>query len=265
MSTKGGDYSHWNGDPTFKGDTFAFLKCTEGVGYDDGGWLTRNQPIARETVDVAGWYHFGRDGGGSAQAKEFLDIAQPKSGELLALDWEWASGEMNATQAADFCVEIRSAWSGPLLVYSVDTFLAKYAPLPADVLDCDLWYVAWGSHVKPVGWTDWKVKQIGLRDGHDDNEFNGSLEDLKAYAGGDDMALNGKELDALAFVFGQKYRVKNGPDKRDTCTIVSSDGVDRTESAQLGFDDKDADISSRSSQGEPAPHSHPFAGSTDPV
>jgi hypothetical protein len=63
---------------------------------------------------------------------------------------------------------------------------------------------------------------------------------------GSDMAssLNSNELGALAYVFGQKERTKGNP-KPANGSYKGSDGGNYTNSAQLGWDDKDAEIAAR--------------------
>jgi N-acetylmuramoyl-L-alanine amidase len=68
------------------------------------------------------------------------------------------------------------------------------------------------------------------------------LDDIKVPWEEDDMALNDKELSALAYTFGQKERA--GGDVRPT-KYESSDGKSRVKAAQAGWDDKDAEMAAR--------------------
>lgn len=85
---KGVDVSSYQPEafPT-KGHDFVFIKATEGVSYTNPK-LTAQTTHARKAGLVVGFYHFVRDGSMKAQADYFLSKANPKTGDILALDWE---------------------------------------------------------------------------------------------------------------------------------------------------------------------------------
>jgi len=73
---------------------FAFLKATEGVSFRDA-FYKANRAGAKRAGLAVGAYHFGRPGGadGRREADFFLEVAQPKPGELRpVLDLEASDG-----------------------------------------------------------------------------------------------------------------------------------------------------------------------------
>jgi GH25 family lysozyme M1 (1,4-beta-N-acetylmuramidase) len=66
---------------------FVFVKATEGTGYINPKHAAQVS-TARAHGLVVGHYHFARPGSMSLQAQYFMTHAAPKTGDLLAFDWE---------------------------------------------------------------------------------------------------------------------------------------------------------------------------------
>lgn len=97
---QGIDYYRGDGSPSFKGDDFAFIKCTEGTGYRDPNYTRERARIYSQGL-VFGCYHFFHPGAISEQVDFFLSIAQPAPGDVLFLDLEEENGNWSGISAAD--------------------------------------------------------------------------------------------------------------------------------------------------------------------
>jgi GH25 family lysozyme M1 (1,4-beta-N-acetylmuramidase) len=95
------DVSHWQGEIDWAsvardGKRFAFMKATDGVDYVDPTFA-RNRAEARDNGLAVGAYHFARPdprrGDARREARHFVDVADPRPGDLLpVLDLETSSG-----------------------------------------------------------------------------------------------------------------------------------------------------------------------------
>jgi GH25 family lysozyme M1 (1,4-beta-N-acetylmuramidase) len=112
---RGIDVSHWQGSIDWigavgDGYTFVFAKATEGATLTDPTYPI-NRAGALGTGMRVGAYHFARPGGSGdaaivasaiAQADHFVDVAQPRAGDLPpVLDLE-ATGNLSATALAEW-------------------------------------------------------------------------------------------------------------------------------------------------------------------
>jgi Glycosyl hydrolases family 25 len=105
MGIYGQDWSSYqSATPDCDNLAFAFVKVTQGLGYTNPNWQAQRAHAASAGL-VVGLYHYP-DMANSPQteADHFLTVAQPGSGELVALDWEgYDAANLNvpkATQAA---------------------------------------------------------------------------------------------------------------------------------------------------------------------
>jgi len=88
MTLKGIDVSsHQSTEFATAGLSFVIVKATEGVSYANPRHAAQ-VAHARAGSLVVGHYHFARPGSVSAQIDHFLRHANPRGGDLLALDWE---------------------------------------------------------------------------------------------------------------------------------------------------------------------------------
>ena len=103
------DLSHYNGNnldfaaAAESGIDAIIHKATQGLAFIDPRHAI-NRDAARAVGLLVGSFHFGTDEDGAAQARYFLDNAQPRPDDLLALDFEAnsAGSTMTPQQARDF-------------------------------------------------------------------------------------------------------------------------------------------------------------------
>ncbi len=188
------------------GASFAYVKATEG--------LTYKNPFYRQQYDgsaaaglVRGAYHFARpeNSGGTVQADNFVDSggAWTPDGKTLpgALDIEHPP-----TQGAPICYGLGQSDMVAWISAFVERYRARTGRYPAIYTTTDWWSQCTGdsdafakksplwianyngtAHPLPKGWTGytvWQSARSGPLPG-DQDVFNGSLEDLRAFAKGD--------------------------------------------------------------------------------
>jgi lysozyme len=145
----------------------AFLKATEGVGFEDA-WFERNREAAGDAGIVTGAYHFARPDTVSsrrdaeAEAGWFLNVARPRRGDLLpALDFETPG--LPPPALADWALawlrRVAAAVGERPFFYTYPSFYAeRLAPCATRLGDRSLlWLAAWGPNdgrphaVHPIG------------------------------------------------------------------------------------------------------------------
>lgn len=95
---KGIDVSSYQSTFDTDGISFVIIKATEGRSYVNPR-LTAQTKRARDGGCVVGFYHFLWPGNITAQAEYFVSKAPEKSGDLLAVDWEWTGDRTRASNA----------------------------------------------------------------------------------------------------------------------------------------------------------------------
>lgn len=95
---KGIDVSSYQSTFDTDGISFVIIKATEGRSYVNPR-LTAQTKRARDGGCVVGFYHFLWPGNITAQAEYFVSKAPEKSGDLLAVDWEWTGDRTAASNA----------------------------------------------------------------------------------------------------------------------------------------------------------------------
>ena len=217
MNTIGCDVSFWQGEIDFHkmkaaGAEFVFIKASQGgpgvIFMDDRFW--RNWKAAKEAGLLRGAYHFA-DYRHSAreQAEFFAHLLMDDPGELPpVLDYELKDGwptpsRQNNLNWIDEFVEYFNFSGGKRPLFYCNTGFLKYNlpnPLNHWILDHDLW-IAWYPNLwarlnkrVPIvdpwdKWTFWQHtahgngKKYGVSSGNVDmNYFNGTVEELQAYA-----------------------------------------------------------------------------------
>lgn len=138
-------------------------KATDGMKYIDSEYDHREKR-ARAVGLLWGAYHFMQNGNGVDQCKRFLDVVQPASDTLLAVDWETPlAGRKPATlaQVNDFARTLIEECGGGLL-YSGWSFLNDARVTPdMSIAKLHLWGARYapGFGKVPHGWSDWLVWQ----------------------------------------------------------------------------------------------------------
>lgn len=96
---KGIDVSGWNAaDYPTKGQSFVFVKATEGVTYVNPKQKAQTA-TARSAKIVLGFYHFLHPGKIKEQAAFFVDRCLSVQGDMLVCDWETPQGARGASNA----------------------------------------------------------------------------------------------------------------------------------------------------------------------
>ncbi|MEU3741111.1 MULTISPECIES: glycoside hydrolase family 25 protein [unclassified Streptomyces] len=95
---KGIDVSSYQSTFDTDGISFVIIKATEGRSYVNPR-LTAQVKRARDGGCVVGFYHFLWPGNITAQAEYFVNKSPEKSGDLLAVDWEWTGEHTRASNA----------------------------------------------------------------------------------------------------------------------------------------------------------------------
>ena len=191
---------------TFKhdiaGQQFTFVKASEGTGYKNpyfkSEWkiLGKDVKSGAEALRVA--YHFlspGTAANGIAQAKAFLAAVGVKGklagGTRLALDWEAGALKTPAVLkgAADYLHKVTGQW--PIVYTSSSQMSAAMHAVP----HAPRWEANYGPNFKGIANEGGKIlpnkKDVfdqysdgrGYGRPYDMNVYNGSLEDLRKFAG----------------------------------------------------------------------------------
>ncbi len=198
MPARGVDISRYQAGVDFKqaqasGVSFTFVKATESTGIVDAAFAS-HWSLAKQVGLLRGAYHFFRPREDAiAQARWFLaQLSDP--GELPpALDVEVNDGVPGSDIVAG-----ASAWvdyvtprlSRPL-IYTSPSFWNALPGTASLALKADLWVAHWGA-TEPAtvnGWLRWMFWQRsnqanvpGIRNDVDEDCFNGSLAQLRAFS-----------------------------------------------------------------------------------
>jgi lysozyme len=201
---QGVDVSHYEGTIDWaqvhgSGIDFAFIKATESTDFIDPNFATNWQEAGAAGV-VRGAYHFFRpEVDPVAQADYFIATAGiPLPGDLpLTLDLEVTDTDTaaeTAQSALTFLARVAAQTGRTPIVYTSQSFYGSTLGAPAGFGGYTLWVANWQVTCPnlPTAWSGWQFWQ------HADNgtvagitgtanvdldEFNGTLADLKGFAG----------------------------------------------------------------------------------
>lgn len=225
---KGVDVSHSNGKIDWvqaksEGIQFVFVKATEGTTFVDPNFHT-NWTGLRAAGIVRGAYHYFRPNVSASDQASFVanTVGALEANDLpIVCDFEELDGvsSSNAIAAAiEFMNDVTKLTGKQAIVYTFPKFLSSYGGL----VKYPLWAASYGHSCPtlPPGFKAWDFWQTadqgGVANVHstvDQDEFNGSLEDLLAYAnrsagdghanisdaGSDGVAATSCTLDGRAF------------------------------------------------------------------
>ena len=196
------DISHHNGLVDWAaikaaGVQFAYLKCTEGLGYFDP-MFTKNVVEAKRVGILVGAYHFFHPNvEAGAQARFFLSKLNGLYLDLIpCCDWEVHDGLGEAAQVGQvkaFVDVLETAIGKKPMIYTGKWFMDEVqARGPGPLLDWLAQYPLWLSDYSPQSvavprpWTTYKVLQYtetgvlqGVIGKFDLNEYVGDIADLK--------------------------------------------------------------------------------------
>jgi lysozyme len=184
-------------------EEFAFVKATEGLtGNYDNPWFGRDFDGAKGAGLVVGSYHFADPNlpavdDAVGEARHYWDVIKSRQGAGVlppALDIEKAKGLTQAqlrTWIGSFMTEIQRLSGRTPILYTYPSFWD--ASVATDSFSgYPLWIANYGvsSPRIPGGWTGWKLWQYtstarvtGISGDVDRNYYNGTLTQLKAWAG----------------------------------------------------------------------------------
>ena len=182
------DYYEGNGSPSLDGLAFALHKATEGLHATDSAYASEIARI-RTKVPIPGSYHFAwPTEDAKQQVGHYLTVAQPKAGELLALDLEpypdrrnfgsMSWGQIDAWQQT-FLSELHDATGGRNRV-GLYVDVNTWSWLPSGTHGDFLWIAEYGVTAPHAhGWNLWQQSANGI---DKDVALFDSAEAMKAWA-----------------------------------------------------------------------------------
>jgi GH25 family lysozyme M1 (1,4-beta-N-acetylmuramidase) len=201
----GVDVSGWQGTSInwssvrAAGKVFAFAKASEGTGFTDASFA-HNWPGMRNAGLLRGAYHFFRPGSDpTTQADHFVDVINANGGMVAGDLPPVADVEVSDSQAAStviarlrvFLDRVQARTGRLPLIYTANFFWGEYLGNP-NFSNYPLWVANYGPSCPylPNAWSNWRFWQYsdnatvsGIPGGVDADMFNGTLDDLRAFAG----------------------------------------------------------------------------------
>lgn len=260
-TVKGLDVSHWQGSIDFAkvkadGYRFVFMKATEGTSYVDDTF-EKNWAAAKKAGLIRGAYHFFRPKyDGVAQAKHFASVMGTLTDSDLppVLDLEVQDGVSDATviaRAKAFLAELEKRSGKKPVIYTGYFFTSLGSP--SGFSGYPLWVAHWGvscPNLPAGGWKTWKFWQFtdhanvsGIGGAVDANRFNGTLEDLIAFAKGPDHEVSG-ELESVSCDAAKGWAFDADTPAKALTVSVYADGNHDTGTlvGKMTADDKRSDL-----------------------
>ncbi|MFZ5633837.1 MAG: glycoside hydrolase family 25 protein [Bacillota bacterium] len=200
-NSQGTDVSHWQGDIKWNlvkndGVSFAFIKATEGVDYEDRKF-SKNLKEAKEAGILVGAYHFCTPSSvedAVNEAGHFINVITKYGGfDVLDLppviDIEKNQGltkEQVSKIVRTWVEKVKAETKVQPVIYSYTYFIRDY--LDESLSDIPLWLAHYDSKQPPnsSGWESWLFLQYtdkgqvgGINGNVDLNEFNGGQTELE--------------------------------------------------------------------------------------
>ncbi|HVY47416.1 MAG TPA: GH25 family lysozyme [Minicystis sp.] len=187
------------------GRVFAFIRVSDGTGHLDSTFA-HNWAAAKSAGVIRGAYQFFRASeDGTAQANVLLShMGTLQAGDLPPVaDVEVSDGVGPSTlnaQLAKWVARIKSATGKTPIIYTSPGLWPSLSG-SSSFKGETMWVANWGPSCPglPSPWTSWKFWQYsdsghvsGIPDTVDLDKFNGTLEDLKAWAGSSGGSSGGK-------------------------------------------------------------------------
>ena len=205
MTSHGCDLSHHNPTPaSFTPWSFAFFRASYGFTVDESA--ERHAAVARATnpLILLGAYHYLTDHSGHAQADLLLTREAQLGGDLMiAVDVEdlpdappWPRA-MYAVILLDF-VQRCTARERRCFVYASSAFIAQlFAAAPHTMRSvaalAHLWLADWTApYPTPAPWLTHAILQDGLLHDVDHDVFDGTVEQLREFAGLGEATITGE-------------------------------------------------------------------------
>lgn len=200
-STPGIDVSAYNVDIDWPsvargGVRFVFIKATQGSSFFDDSSFPAQWAASKRVGLVRGAYHFLTLADGAEQARNFLSHVKLEAGDLPpVLDIEVRGGDPreHAKNAVAFLAAVDAALHRKAIIYAGYTDLAALLEAAPALAKYPVWIASYGVAVPEVPgtgtkWTFWQYSYRGAVSGIsgsvDLDRFNGSLDELRAFAAG---------------------------------------------------------------------------------
>jgi len=169
---QGIDISIWqNYLPAIKGLSFAFARASVAGSLDQS--YGKHRLAIRKAGLILGAYHYLVYGpGGARQAELFLSAAG--DADILAMDIESSALKYPQTgRSFIYNLKKMDKKKRPILLYS------SQGTWPGDLGQDANWVARWGSMEPTIPWKFWQYQGVTV----DRDYFNGTLSELKAFAG----------------------------------------------------------------------------------
>ena len=208
---KGIDVSRWQDDKSTpqrmnfsmavdQGTEFVFIKASQSIWADRD--ILYNWDSARRAGLLRGAYHFLTwDTSPERQAEFMWGLLESDPGELpMVVDYEWwANNPPNAsTILRKFVARLKAISGKTPMIYTSDGYWRGDKIAWSLTQECDLWVASYRNEPPPrmpAGWSNWRIwqwtsKGDGWAHGAESREldlnyFNGTSEELRAWAGTD--------------------------------------------------------------------------------
>lgn len=169
---KGIDVSHYNGDIDWKqvkdaGYSFVYVKSTEGISYDDPGYVDRAKGALQAGLHC-GAYHFARPSATNsavAEAKHFCTWHNKVAFDLkpvLDLEYSRLSASETVQWALDFISHVKSEINKDVILYTGEWFMNPFGAEADKLAHIPLWISYYSPSAPPdlAKWNEWTIWQF---------------------------------------------------------------------------------------------------------
>ncbi len=253
-TTPGIDVSRWQGEINWgmvaaAGYRFAIIRATVGNYYTDPRFYDNWSGARGAGLLVSAYHVVTPEHSAESQIARFFDVLDGRKANLpLALDVELSRGISPAgiTACVKDCLrEVKQEDGRKPIIYTAKWFWNHQVLESPQWSEYDLWVAHYGvsSPTLPAGWEEWKFWQHtdkgqlpGIAAETDVNWFNGSYDDLLAYANVGPEIKPRPSVGLRARVTASRVNVRSGPGvnysdigdlyEGDVVNVVSIDGKD---------------------------------------
>lgn len=197
MTIAGIDYAvSVNGHPSLSGKSFAGLKATEGTSYTETGYALDAAKIRNAGLVLLPYHFAWPNESVDAQAQHFLEVARPKAGDVLFLDFETYPDGRNmpktSSGAVDWAVadRWRLAWITKVKAltggrFRIGTYcnVSTWRAIPSDNPG-DFLFIAWPEKGSPPIEYPWLIQQTGISGVDQDIARFPNVAAMRSWAGG---------------------------------------------------------------------------------
>lgn len=227
--TPGIDVSRWQGEINWKrvaaaGYRFVAIRATIGNYYTDPRFYINWDGAKEADLLVSAYHVVVPDRPADSQIERFIDVLGDRRTDLppvLDVEVSRGIGRDEITSCVEACAElVRQVDGRKLLVYTARWFWDRYVLDSVDCNELELWVAHYGVNNPglPRGWEAWRFWQYsdhgrvpGIGAATDLNWFNGSGDDLLAYAGTGPVEEEPPDAGLQARVTAETVGLRSGP------------------------------------------------------